>query len=28
MLPLLGIDNESLGNVVGVFFNNVEDWPP
>jgi len=25
MLPLLGIDNESLGNVVGVFFSNVED---
>lgn len=25
MLPLLGIDNESLGNVVGVFFSNVKD---
>lgn len=25
MLPLLGVDNESLGNVVGVFFSNVED---
>jgi hypothetical protein len=25
ILPLLNIDTESLGNVIGVFFNNVKD---